>query len=68
MEPVTPEQFSKEMRRLHERFYSNSPLEPLQEDRERVHGLMDDVMCKTLISLGYGEGVSIFYDTPKWYA
>ena len=68
MEPVTPEQFSKEMRYLYDRFYSNSPLEPLQEDYEHVHELMDDIMCKTLISLGYNEGVSIFYDTPKWYA
>lgn len=68
MEPVTPEQFSKEMKRLYDRFYSTSPFEPLQEDHERVHGLMDDIMCKTLISLGYSEGVSIFYDTPKWYA
>lgn len=37
-------------------------------DEERMHQLMDDMMCDVLRSLGYDEGVRIFLDTPKWYA
>ena len=38
------------------------------DDEEEMHKLMDDVMCDVLRSLGYGEGVQIFLDTPKWWA
>lgn len=38
------------------------------DDEEKAHGEMDYLMCKLLISLGYEEGISIFYDQPKYYA
>lgn len=38
------------------------------DDEEMVHGEMDDLMCETLRSLGYGEGIDIFENTHKWYA
>ena len=28
---------------------------------------MDNYICATLESLGYGEGVKIFKTEPKWY-
>jgi len=37
-------------------------------DIESRHGHADDLMCKLLESMGYGEGVKIFYDMVKWYA
>lgn len=38
------------------------------DDEERVHGVMDGIMCETLDRLGFTEGVEIFNETPKWYA
>ena len=35
---------------------------------ETAHIVMDNVMCDLLRELGYGEGVDVFEDTPKWYA
>lgn len=37
-------------------------------DAEYGHVDMDNLMCKLLRDLGYGEGVSIFETTDKWYA
>lgn len=37
-------------------------------DIEMSHSDGDDLMCELLDSLGYGEGVQIFRDSPKWYA
>jgi len=54
----TPEEFKDAMEKL----------TALDEDKEMMHGLMDDVMCWVLRRLGYGEGVEIFKKTDKWYA
>lgn len=35
---------------------------------ERVHCVMDGIMCETLDRLGFTEGVEIFDKAPKWYA
>lgn len=38
-------------------------------EREEVcHCEMDDLMCQVLTELGYGDGVKVFDETPKWYA
>ena len=37
-------------------------------DEEIRHVDADDLMCELLRSLGYGEGIEIFEDMPKWYA
>lgn len=37
-------------------------------DEERVHGVMDGLMCETLEKLGFADGVKIFEEAPKWYA
>ena len=35
---------------------------------ETAHIDMDEAMCDLLRELGYGEGIDVFEDTPKWYA
>ena len=37
-------------------------------DRESKHRAADDLMCKTLSSLGYDVGIKTFYKMEKWYA
>lgn len=37
-------------------------------DVEVMHKEADRLMCEVLTSLGYGDGVRIFYNMPKWYA
>lgn len=59
---ITPEQFKDAMIE-----YKSVYLDELK-DEEYCHMTMDDLMCETLRALGYGEGVDIFLETPKWYA
>jgi hypothetical protein len=64
---VTPEEFEKEMDLIskgmfgeEDRYYRN--------DEGDKHIEADQLMCKLLRSLGYGSGVEIFENMPKWYA
>lgn len=56
---MAPEEFKIKMQEIKDNRYI---------DEEDTHIAMDELMTKILISLGYGEGVKIFNDTPKWYA
>ncbi len=56
---ITPEEFYKQMKELHEKF---------GEDEEVAHSMMDDMICKVLMELGYQEGVDVFRNQAKWYA
>lgn len=38
------------------------------ESQDVGHINMDELMCDLLESLGYGEGVEIFKNSPKWYS
>ncbi len=40
----------------------------MEVDMELSHICMDKLMATVLESLGYGEGVDIFKNAPKWYA
>lgn len=56
---TTPREFRREMeviKATHE------------DDEELMHIKMDDVMCRVLYELGYGEGVNVFEQTKKYYA
>lgn len=55
---LTPEEFAEEMAKY------NIP----GGDREADHGHADDLLCKVLQQLGYGDGVKIFENMDKWYA
>lgn len=39
-----------------------------REDKEVAHGIADELMCRLLESLGYGEGVKEFENMAKWYS
>ena len=38
------------------------------DDLEQFHSDADDLMCKILRDLGYGEGIDFFENHEKWYA
>ena len=55
---MTPEEFRDKMQEIFGDRY----------DTEDAHLEADDLMCKVLTDLGYGEGVEIFTKAEKWYA
>lgn len=57
----TPGEFAETMRFFRDRYKDGN-------DIEITHMAMDALMCATLTSLGYEEGVKVFGGTPKWYA
>lgn len=56
---VTPEEFFNIMKKIHD---NDKGYE------ENWHADMDNLMCRVLTDLGYGDGVDVFYDTDKWYS
>lgn len=58
---MTPKEFAETMAYFREQ-------QKEQNDMEQSHFCMDNLMASVLESLGYGEGVDIFKNTPKWYA
>ena len=55
---VSPDDFLKQMSLLQEDI----------NDPENRHEAMDDLLCRVLDSLGYGEGVKVYKQSEKWYA
>ena len=53
---MTPDEFARRMAAIE------------TGDPDADHGNADDLLCEVLRSLGYGEGVEIFINMPKWYA
>lgn len=39
-----------------------------EDDQEGRHRAMDNIMCDILRQQGYGAGIDVFKNTPKWYA
>lgn len=58
MSTITPKEFKEKM----------SEIAKECGDTEEVHINADDLLCKVLIELGYGEGVGVYEDIGKWYA
>ena len=58
-EIITPDIFNKKVRSIVLNFGG---------DPEACHGELDDLMEKTLISIGYGEGVKVLRSTTRWYS
>lgn len=56
---TAPKEFYEKMLQLKNNF---------EGDAEAVHINMDDLMCKLLSTLGYGDGVEVFCETGKWYS
>lgn len=59
---ITPEEFAEQMKTIAKKCDRGL------FDEEVAHGRADWLMEETLTALGYGEGVKIFEDMPKWYA
>lgn len=59
---MPPEEFKQAMADAYHQHYE------IDDDVEVVHCIMDGIMCDLLRDLGYGEGIDIFDNTPKWYA
>lgn len=55
--PTTPEEFEEQMKKIID-----------ENDPEEAHDLADELLCKVLTELGYGDGVNQFnlICTPKW--
>ena len=70
--PMTPEEFADGMRGIIQKHIKPDPYSKISNDmvldREACHYDMDHLMGDLLIRLGYGEGVDIWANTPKWYA
>lgn len=61
-EKITPDEFLAKLKGIKsQRFFK-------EDDVEACHVEMDELICETLSSLGYDEGVKFFRTTPKWYA
>lgn len=56
--PMGPEQFAVAMGEHFKGDY----------DQEAAHANADELLCKLLESLGYGDGVKVFREADKWYA
>lgn len=54
---MTCEEFTAKMLKLQQ-----------MKDVEYRHKTMDELMCKLLRQLGYGDGIAVFEKTSKWYA
>jgi hypothetical protein len=60
---ITPEEFKERMKAI-----ANTDTGYHGCDIEDNHISGDCLMEETLIELGYGDGVEIFRNMPKWYA
>ena len=56
---MTPEEFRQRMEEIRKTD---------GDDEYIAHIEMDGVMCDLLCQLGYGDGIKVFDDQPKWYA
>lgn len=71
VKPLTPDEFYERMRYLAQIAADGGDWEGHHiwaHDWEELHIRADDMLCKLLTSLGYGKGVDVFEDMPKWYA
>ena len=59
---ITPEEFLKKLKAIKLKLYFR------ENDLHACHVEMDELLCKTLSSLGYDQGIEFFRMTPKWYS
>lgn len=56
---MKPDEFLHEMLLLKEK---------CNDDEEQFHIDADNLLCNVLAELGYGDGIQIFQNMPKWYS
>ena len=59
-----PEDFAKAMKDIENKYEGEEKSISVEE----MHREMDELLCKTLRNLGFGEGIDIYEQNPKWYA
>ncbi len=59
---MTPEEFKTRMKIINDRNKIKD------SDKEADHGDADRLLCETLSSLGYNDGIELFYELDIWYA
>lgn len=64
---ITPAEFAKRMQWIRDRIGEKRETYG-SYDQEDTHRMADVLMEEVLIAIGYGDGVAIFEDMPKWYA
>ena len=57
---MTPEEFKKAMTEIKKGIH--------QKDLEMSHVESDELLCKILREVGYGDGIDIYEKLEKWYA
>jgi hypothetical protein len=55
--PITPDEFAARMAKI-----------AREGGPEGAHCDADELMCRLLQVLGYGEGIAVFQSMQKWYA
>ena len=58
---MTSEEFERAMTEIKRSFYHTG-------DKEKAHGLADELLCETLLEAGYARGVEVYKTIEKWYA
>ena len=68
MDMISAAEFERRMKEILERKPLDNKPESCAASVAGKHEDADDLMCKTLKSLGYSAGVEIFEKMEKWYA
>lgn len=61
---MSPDEFKYRM----ENILATHADEAFENSMEERHRAADILMCEALRKLGYGGGIDIFEEMPKWYA
>lgn len=58
---ITPDELTAKLKEIKRKHFLK------KSDIETCHLEMDEMLCKTLASLGYVEAVNFYRTTPKYY-
>ena len=67
-EPISPKQFAKEMTKIKDFAIREYVDEAANIDLVMLHIQADNLLCETLRSLGYGDGVDVYHRINKYYS
>ena len=58
---ITPDELTHKLKEIKRKRFLK------EDDIETCHLEMDELLCKTLTALGYGEAINFYRTTPKYY-
>lgn len=59
---------TEEIKRISEPYIEQLKAEQNNDDTEYAHSAADNILCKLLTELGYGDVVKEYSKIEKWYA